>query len=134
MALAQLGHHIGLHVEVNLHGKTVGGMLFDDEHRVTATIVDAGALGDSLTITLNAPIGGGEDHRVLTRASRSQDAVSIDDAARIRVLDTPAASMDAADAAIRAPVSAGTTKDAIRRYRELNGATLDEARAHIAGR
>ena len=132
MTLAQLGHHIGLHITVNLQGKTVGGVFFEAEQWVPGVVVGLGALGDSLTIKLDAPIGGGERAGLLRRESRGQDMVAVDDAGRVRAMGTTGDGSAAAADEIRALVHAGKTKDAIKRYREINGATLDEARAYIA--
>ena len=107
-------------------------MFFEAEQWVPGVVVGLGALGDSLTIKLDAPIGGGERAGLLRRESRGQDMVAVDDAGRVRAMGTTGDGSAAAADEIRALVHAGKTKDAIKRYREINGATLDEARAYIA--
>jgi hypothetical protein len=130
MSLGQLGHHVGLHVTVNLEGKTVGGVLSEAEQWVAGVIVGMGALGDSLTIKLDTPFGGGEPGGLLHREPHGQDMISIDDPARVRP-QQPA--QPGVPDEIVALARAGKTLEAIKRYRALNGATLDEARAAIAG-
>jgi hypothetical protein len=58
--------------------------------------------------------------------------VSIDDPDRIRPKDLSDVHPDGVPQEIVELVQAGKTNKAILRYRELNGATLDEARAAIA--
>jgi hypothetical protein len=132
MSIGQLGHHIGLHVSVNLQGKTVGGVLISDDEWVTGVIIGMGALGDSLTIKLDAAIGGGESGGLFHHESHGQDTVSVDDPARVRPQELSGGQAPAASDAIADLVHAGKTMEAIKQYRALNGATLDEARAHIA--
>jgi len=132
MSIGQLGHHVGLHVSVNLEGKTIGGVLFEAERWVPGVVVDLGALGDSVTVKLDAPVGGTEGHGLLHRKSRGEDMVSIDDPAGVRPMALAAAEPGGVPPAIVELVRAGKTVEAIKRYRALNGATLDEARAAIA--
>ena len=47
-------------------------------------IIGQGALGNSLTIKLDMPIGGGQRGGFLHRQSRGEDLIAIDDAARVR--------------------------------------------------
>jgi hypothetical protein len=132
MSLAELGHHIGLHVTVNLQGKTVGGVSCESEQWVPGVIVGVGALGNSLTIKLEAPIGGEERHGLLHRESHGQDMVSIDDPTRIQPRELADVQPGGVPEEIVALVRAGKTMEAIKRYRALNGATLDEARSAIS--
>jgi hypothetical protein len=132
LSLAQLGHHVGLHVTVNLKGKIVGGVLQETEQWLAGVVVGMGALGDSVTIKLDAPLGGGERGGLLHHDSHGEDMVSIDDPARVRAGQPTGEQADAATDEVVQLVRAGKTIDAIKRYRELNGATLDEARAFIA--
>jgi ribosomal protein L7/L12 len=85
-----------------------------------------------VTLPLDTPIGGTERHGLLHRGSHGQDMVSVDDPARVR----PSELADVAPAGVPDEivelVRAGKTTEAIKRYRALNGATLDEARAFIA--
>jgi hypothetical protein len=131
MTLAQLGHHVGLHVDVNLEGKTVGETFFDDEQWVPGRIVAVGALGNSLTIKLDTPVGGGS-RGFLGRRSHGEDMISVDDVARVRQVEATSGE----DAALREEVASllaeGKKLDAIARYRASSGATLEEARAFIA--
>ena len=83
-SIGQLGHHIGLHVDVNLQGKTIGGLYCEAEQWVPGVIIGQGALGNSLTIKLDMPIGGGQRGGFLHRQSRGEDLIAIDDAARVR--------------------------------------------------
>lgn len=117
--IGQLGHRPGLHVLVNLEGKTVGDALHEAEEWVPGVIVGMGAHGDSLTIKLDPPIGG-------------QELVSIDDSRRIRPTEPlEQQATDIPDEIVQL-ARAGKTIQAIKKYRALNGATLDEARAVIA--
>jgi hypothetical protein len=132
-SLAPLGHHVGLHVTVNLEGKTVGGVFCDAEEWVPAVIVGMGAPGASLTIKLvDTPIGGTERRGLLHRGSHGQDMVSVDDPARVRPRELEDVASAGVPHEIVELVRAGNTMEAIKRYRALNGATLDEARAFIA--
>jgi hypothetical protein len=132
MSIAQLGHHVGLHVSVNLEGKTVGGILFDAEQWVPGAVVGLSAQGGYVTVKLDAPIGGGERQGLLHRESRGQEMISIDDPAGVRPLTLADVHPGGVPDEIAELVRAGKTMKAIKRYRALNGATLDEARAAIA--
>ncbi len=131
-SLAQLGHHIGLHVTVNLEGKTIGGVFCGAEQWVPGVIVGVGALGNSLTIKLETPIGGEERHGLLHRGTQGQDMISIDDPDRVRPQELTAVAPGGVPDEIIELVRAGKKNEAIKRYRALNGATLDEALAFIA--
>jgi ribosomal protein L7/L12 len=91
-----------------------------------------GALGDSVTIKLDTPIGGGERHGLLKRGSRGQEMVSVDDPARVRPAELADVHPSGVPDEIVELARAGKTTEAIKRYRALNGATLDEARAFVA--
>jgi hypothetical protein len=131
-SIAQLGHHVGLHVTVNLEGKTIGGVFCEAEQWVAGVIVGVGALGNSLTIKLETPIGGEERHGILHRGARGEDMVSIDDPTRVRPQELTDVEPAGVPDEIVELVRAGKKNEAIRRYRALNGATLDEALAFIA--
>jgi hypothetical protein len=130
-SLGQLGHHVGLHVNVNLEGMTIGGVFCDSEQWVPGVVVGFGALGVSLGIKLDTPFGGGEPRR-FHRESRGQDLVVIDDPARVRPLQLEDVSPGGVPQEIIDLYRAGKRVEAIKRYRALNGATLDEARAFFA--
>jgi len=130
--IGQLGHHVGLHVTVNLEGKTVGGVFCKAEQWVPGVVIGLGGEGDWLTIELDTPIGGGERRGLLHRESPGQDRVSVDDPARVRAQALTDVHPSGVPDEIAELVRAGKTLKAIKRYRALNGATLDEARAHIA--
>lgn len=132
LTIGQLGHHVGLHVTVNLEGKTVGGVFWETEQWVPGVIVGNGALGNSVTIKLDTAIGGGERRGLLHRESRGQDMVSFDDPATVRPRELDEVHPGGVPDEIAELVRAGKTLEAIKRYRALNGATLDEARAYIA--
>src|SRR5579862_8885008 len=123
MSIGQLGHHVGLHVSVNLEGMTLGGALFEVEEWVPGVVVGLSALGDYVTIKLDDPVGGTEGHGLLRRGSHGQDMVSVDDPARVRPMTLEEAQPLGVPEEIVELVRAGKTVEAIRRYRELNGAT-----------
>jgi hypothetical protein len=130
--IGQLGHHVGLHVTVNLEGKTVGGVFCEAEQWVPGVVIGLGGEGDWLTIELDTPIGGGERSGLLHRESPGQDRVSVDDPSRVRAQALTDVHPSGVPDEIAELVRAGKTLKAIKRYRALNGATLDEARAYIA--
>jgi hypothetical protein len=132
MSIGQLGHRPGLHVSVNLQGKTIGGQLYDAEQWVPGVVVGLGGDGTFVTIKLDTPLGGGEPHGLLRRESHGEDLLSFDDPARVRHLDLADAQADGVPDEIVELAHAGKTLQAIKQYRALNGATLDEARAAIA--
>lgn len=132
MSIGQLGHRPGLHVSVNLRGKTIGGQLYDAEQWVPGVVVGLGGDGTFVTIKLDTPLGGGEPHGLLRRESHGEDLLSFDDPARVRPLDLVDAQADGVPDEIVELAHAGKTLQAIKQYRALNGATLDEARAAIA--
>jgi hypothetical protein len=131
LSIAQLGHRIGLHVSINLEGRNVGGVFHPEEEWVTGEVVGGGALGNSVSVKLDTPIGGGEPHGFLGRRSGGVGMVSIDDPGKVRALDVPGEDGDAAVDEVAELVKQGRNREAIARYRELNGATLAEARAFI---
>lgn len=132
MSIGQLGHHVGLHVLVNLEGRTVGGVLFEAEQWAPGVVVGLSALGDYVTVKLDDPVGGTDGHGLFQPGSYGQDMLSVDDPAQIKPLTLDEAQPGGVPDEIAELVRAGKTVEAIRRYRELNGATLDEARAAIA--
>ena len=132
MSIGQLGHHVGLHVLVNLEGRTVGGVLFEAEQWVPGVVVGLSALGDYVTIKLDDPVGGTEGHGLFHSGSHGQDMLSVDDPAQVKPMTLDEAQPGGVPDEIVELVRAGKTVEAIRRYRDLNGATLDEARAAIA--
>jgi hypothetical protein len=132
MTVGQLGHHPGLHVSVNLGGKTIDGTLLQGEQWFPGVVVGSGGDGTYVTIELDTPIGGGERGGLLRRESRGQSLFQIDDPARVRPQELADVAPGGVPDEIRELVQAGKTLEAIKRYRALNGATLDEARAFIA--
>ena len=132
MSIGQLGHRPGLHVNVNLEGMTVGGVLFEAEHWVPGVVVGSGGDGTFATIEFDTPIGGGERRGLFGRRSGGQKWVQIDDPARIRTLELDEVHPEGVPDEIAELVRSGKRLEAIKRYRALNGATLDEARAYVA--
>jgi hypothetical protein len=132
MSIGQLGHRPGLHVSVNLEGKTIGDEQFDGEHWVPGVVVGLGGDGTFVTIKLETPIGGGERHGLPGRKSHGEDLFSIDDPARVRGVELGEAHPEGVPEEIVELARAGKTLQAIKEYRALNGATLDEARAFVA--
>ena len=131
MSIGQLGHHVGLHVQVNLARMTVGGVSFGAEQWVPGVVIGLGGDGTFVTIKFDTPIGGGERGGVFHRESPGQKWVQIDDPARVRPRE-----LDEVHPGVPGEISelvrAGKKLEAIKRYRALNGATFDEARAVIA--
>jgi hypothetical protein len=117
MTIGQLGHHIGLHVQVNLEGKFVRGALVEQEQWAPGVVVGLSALGDYVTIKLDPPV---------------DELVSMDDPSRVRPMGLEDVQSAGVPDEIAELARAGKTLEAIKRYRALNGATLDEARAAIA--
>lgn len=132
MSIGQLGHRPGLHVSVNLEGRTIGGTTFESEQWVPGVVLGSGGDGTYVTIQLDTPIGGGGRHGLLRRGSRAEDRVSVDDPARVRALTLGDVGASEVPAEIIELARAGKTLQAIKRYRAVNGATLDEARSVIA--
>jgi hypothetical protein len=126
MSIGQLGHHVGLHVEVNAEGTQVGGTLIADERWLAGVVVGLGGDGTYLTVQLDSQPGVPERRGLF--GSAKHNLIQIDDPARIRPVELPdGVPQDVVDLA-----RAGKTNKAILRYREHTGATLDEARAAIA--
>jgi len=132
LSIGQLGHRPGLHVEVNLAGSTVGGVFFAAEQWVPGVVVGSGGDGTFVTVTFDTPIGGGAPGGPLRGQPRAQKLIQLDDPARVRPLDLAEIHPAGVPDEIIQLVRAGKTFEAIKRYRALNGATLDEARAFIA--
>jgi hypothetical protein len=131
MSIGQLGHHPGLHVTVNLKGQMVGGVLSETELWVRGVVVGSAGDGTYVAIKLDAPVGGGKGGGLLGRKSRGQDLVRLDDPRRVRPAQLTEVHPAGVPAEIVELVRAGNKLEAIKRYRALNGATLDEARAAI---
>ena len=132
MSIGQLGHHVGLHVRVNLARMTVGGVSFGPEQWVPAVVIGSGGDGTFVTIKFDTPIGGGERRGLFHRESSGQKWVQIDDPARVRPLKLGEVHPGGVPDEIIELVRSGKRLEAIKRYRALNGATFDEARAVIA--
>jgi hypothetical protein len=132
MSIGQLGHRPGLHVTVNLEGKTVGGAVLEAEQWVPGVVVGSGGDGTYVTIKLDTAIGGGERGGLFRRESRGQVLVQIDDPGRVRPLELADVQPGGVPDEILELARAGKKLEAVKRYRALNGATLDEARAFIA--
>jgi hypothetical protein len=131
MSIGQLGHHPGLHVDVNLEGKTVGGVLVEAERWVPGVVIGSGGDGTFAIVKLDTPIGGGEQHRLFRRESKGEDRVSFDDPARIRARELADVRPAGVPAEVSELVRAGKKMQAIKAYRALNGATFEQARAVI---
>ena len=129
MTIGQLGHHPGLHVEVNVEGRTIGGTLIEEERWLTGVVVGMGGDGTFVTIELDQHAGVPERHGLFGGAKR--DLIQIDDPARVRPKELEDVEPGGVPHEIVELVRAGKTLQAIKRYREINGATLDEARAAI---
>jgi hypothetical protein len=129
MSIAQLGHHIGLHVYVNVVGQKIGDELVAEERWLRGVVVGLGGDSSYLTIQLD-PQQGVPERRGLFGSKRT--LIQTDDPARVRPLELTDVHPDGVPPEIAELVRAGKTLQAIKRYRELNGATLDEARAAIA--
>ena len=120
--------HPGKHVDVNLEGKTVGGVFVESETWVTGVVVGTDSLGIRLTVELDVPYGGGQPHGLRKRPAEGQRLISIE-------LDHARENAAAAEESQEIPESlvalarAGKDLKFVKAYRELNGATLDEARA-----
>ena len=99
---------------------------------MSGVVVGLSELGDYVTIKLDEPVGGAEGRGFFHRKSRGQDMVSIDDPARVRPMRLAEAQPGGVPEEIVELVRAGKTAEATKRYRALNGATLDQARAAIA--
>lgn len=132
MSIGQLGHHIGLHVSVNVVGKKLGGQVFGSDHWVPGVVIGTDGEGNYVTIQLDEPIGATEGTGFLRRGSKGDDRVMFDDPTKVRAMQIDAAAQSAALAEIAELVHRGKTLEALKRYRAMNGATLDEARAAIA--
>lgn len=128
MSIGQLGHHVGLHVQVNVEGQKLDGTLVAEERWLTGVVVGMGGEGTYVTIQLDAQPGVPERRGLFGSAKRT--LIQIDNPAFVRPQQVDASS-EAQDEIV-ALVRAGKTVKAIKRYREINGATLDEARAAIA--
>jgi hypothetical protein len=132
LSIGQLGHRPGLHVSVNLEGRKVGGTLLQGEHWVPGVVAGSGGDGTFVTVSLDTPIGGTEGGGLLRRGSRGQSLFQFDDPGRVRPVELTDAPPGGVPNEILELVRAGKAKQAIKRYRALNGATLDEAQAVIA--
>jgi hypothetical protein len=132
MSIGQLGHRPGLHVSVNLAGMTVGGVLFSADEWVPGVVIGLGGDGTFVTIEFDTPVGVGARGGLFGRGSGGQKLVQIDDPARVRVLGLAEAHPEGVPDEIAELVRSGKQVEAIKRYRALNGATLDEARAYVA--
>lgn len=134
-SIQELGHHIGLPVDVNLQGMSVGGEVFHEECWVSGVVIGlteaAGQRGRTVTgtylsIKLDTPVGDGESRGLLRRSGRGQDRVWVDSPQRVRPkpqADVPAEIIELA--------RAGKRVQAIKEYRALTGATLDEAKVWL---
>lgn len=130
MTIGQLAHHPGLHVEVNVEGRTVGGTLIEEERWLKGVVVGSGGDGTYVTIELDQQAEAPERRGLFGGAKRN--LIQIDDPARVRPKELEDVQPGGVPQEIVELVRAGKTFEAIKRYRALNGATLDEARAAIA--
>jgi hypothetical protein len=122
--------HPGLHVMANLDGKTVGGVFCEPGSAVPGVVVGHSESGITVTVKLDSPIGAGEPHGLLKRPSRGQDLVSLE-LDRVQPVDDAVAIPGGVPAEIVELWHAGKELQAIKKYRALNGATMDEARAAL---
>lgn len=119
---------------------TVGDVDCQEERRVSGVVVGlteaAGqrgrtATGTYLSIKLDTPVGGGEPHGLLRRASRGQDQVWVDRPERVR----PKTAADVMPSGVPEEIielaRAGKRLQAIKEYRALTGATAEEAQAWL---
>jgi hypothetical protein len=118
-------NHVGMHVEVNLEGLTIDGVV-GPPGWLPGVVIAVSALGTQPSITLDAPFGGGEPHGLLHRSSPGVDLVSVE-LDRVRPIDPAKVLPDGIPQEIVDLAHAGKTKEAIKRYRMLNGASLQEA-------
>jgi hypothetical protein len=128
--LGVIGHRVGLHLDVNLKGMTVGGVGIDEERWVSGVVI--GMNESYMSIKLDQPIGTGEPSGLLKRASKGQDRIAIDDVDRIRVKQSPGT--DGGGSVPQEIVDlarAGDKLKAIKQYRALTGATFEEAQAWL---
>jgi hypothetical protein len=131
MTIGQLGHRPGLHVDVNLQGKVIDGQLFETEHWVSGVVGGLSELGGYVTVYLDEPLVPTEKSGLFHRAPKGGPRVSIDDPAHIRVKTMEEVAAPGAEDEVAELVRKGKTVAAIKRYREINGATLDEAKAYV---
>jgi hypothetical protein len=124
-------HHIGLHVDVNLKGKVVGGVPFESDNWVTGVIVGMGAVGHSLTVELDEEVGGGKPHGVLRRPASGQRLISVQPE-QLRAKELSEVAPGGIPDDIVQLARAGKTVQAIKKYRALNGATFEEAQIAIS--
>jgi hypothetical protein len=99
---------------------------------VPGVVLGLGGDGTYVTIDLDQPIGAGGRRGLFGRGSKGQDRISVDDPASVRAIPLTDVHPDGVPAEIVELARAGKTLEAVKRYRALNGATLDEARAFIA--
>ena len=83
-SIQELGHHVGLPVDVNLQGMVVGGVDFREEQLVSGRVAcpteargQTGKTVDGtwLSIWLDTPIGRGEPHGLLRRAENEDQVL-----------------------------------------------------------
>ena len=132
MSIGRLAHRPGLDVTVNLEGMMVGGVFMEAQRWVPGVVVGSGRDGTYVTIKLDAAIGGGEHRGHFRRGSVWKNLVPIDDPTRVRPLELTDVHPGGVPEDIIELVRARKKLEAIKRYRALNGATVDKARAHIA--
>jgi hypothetical protein len=118
-------NHPGMHVEVNLEGLTIDGVV-GPPGWLPGVVIGVSALGSQPSVQLDTPIGGGVAHRLLHRPSPGVDLVSLE-MDRVRPIATAQAMPNGIPQEIIDLAHAGKTKEAIKRYRMLNGASLQEA-------
>jgi hypothetical protein len=111
---------------VDLEGKTVGGVVCPAGW-VPGVIV--GMNVPFLSVQLDTPIGGGEPG-LLGRTSKGEDMVSLDPAL-VEPRDPAEFGGGGVPDEVIALARAGKTLKAIKAYRAVNGASLDEAREVI---
>src|SRR5580692_901806 len=139
-SIQEIGHHSGLPIEVNIAGMSVGGVDFFDETWVPAKVlgcVDARGQkgrtmdGTWLNILLDEPIGDQTKHGLFGR-SAAEDHVWVDSPKRVRRRPGDDGLGPAVPAELLALAASGKEDlQALKGYRALTGATLDEARSWL---
>jgi hypothetical protein len=119
----------GLHVVANLEGMTIGGVPCGAGPGVPGVVVGRSGSGIYVTVKLDSPIGGGE-RGLLGRTSHGEDMVSLEPD-RVEPRDPAEFGAVGVPDEVVALARAGKTLKAIKAYRAMNGATLNEAQAAI---
>lgn len=122
--------HPGLHISVDLGGTTQGGTFMEPGTTVTGVVVATDAMGVFLTVQLDTPVGGGQPHGVFGRPSKPVDLISVEPSRATPIADAAVMPSGVPDEIV-AMARAGKRLQAVKAYRALNGASLDEAQAWL---